>query len=161
MVATGGGYVALGGSTSLLSSVPVFLLTSPDGARWSRVAGADLPGPITALAVDQDRALALTINHDLRWRPRDNATVNHIAPAVGASADGRAWSRVDRPAPYAAGEWTFQAPWAAQVNAAVQAGDVLWAAGSMARGAGQVAMDAAAWASTDRGAHWAALPNTW
>lgn len=177
VVATAHGYVGLAGATSALPTVAYVLLTSPDGLHWSRVPGADLPGAmaaqpaavfpqpaapiITALAADQDRVLAFAINSDLRWRPRDNATINHIAPAVWASADGRSWSRVDRPAPAAPGEWTEEASWPARVNAAVQAGGVLWAAGTMARGVGQSAMDAAVWASTDRGAHWAALPNTW
>jgi hypothetical protein len=183
--------VALGGPTSALATVPVFLLVSTDGVQWTRVADASMPAtgefgktatvvqqpgvaggfgtivqhpapaPITALTADGGRVLALTIDRDVRWRPGDNATINHIAPAAWESADGRSWSRVDRPVPYATGEWTYDTPWPAQVNAAVQAGGVLWAGGTMARAAGQRTMDAAVWASTDRGVRWAALQNTW
>lgn len=136
LVATTNGYVALAVATSALPATPLALLTSSDGTHWSRVAGADMPGAgaqtatvvqqqgpaagnvsvalqpapasITALAVDGERVLALTINTDLRWRPRDNAIINHIAPAVWASADGRSWSWVDEPLPYGPGEWTHQ-----------------------------------------------------
>src|SRR5262249_31550099 len=121
MVATASGYVALGGSTSALAAAPVFLLVSTNGVQWTRVADGSMPGagefgqtatvvqqpgpeggfgtivqrpapaPITALAADGGRVLALTIDRDVRWRPRDNATINHIAPAVWESADGRSW----------------------------------------------------------------------
>lgn len=47
------------------------------------------------------------------------------------------------------------------MNAAVEVAGVLWTAGTMATGAGRSAMNAAVWVSTDGGAHWTPLPNTW